>query len=328
MVNNKIAEETGLKPTQEQIAAAQSEIERLTRELNITNADHVAIWLEANMHESPLGWLACRIVEAHEQAPNPSTPVGGLEGVGEERLLIDARTIAARYLDADMSDVFSGGYDSDPVVCAALDGLRASLPSGASALPCDDCGIPNPTWFAPSPLWNLVMGGPDATDDPGGYICPACFIVRAENAGVCPSAWRLEPEVACTGASDELVEALKPFLKAANLAHNNHITAVVYVSDLLRLRDAYNAALSAPEASERFEYKGDVIEAVQLMIEQGRCYVDQEGYLRPFPEASYTKVLVDAVHAFMTRFGDRDVCNSEEWDAMEAALALHRSSRG
>lgn len=47
---------------------AAAEVDRLQRELDITNADHIALWLEANMHDSPLGWLACRIVEAHERA--------------------------------------------------------------------------------------------------------------------------------------------------------------------------------------------------------------------------------------------------------------------
>lgn len=47
---------------------ASAETERLQRELDITNADHIALWLEANMHDSTLGWLACRIVEAHEAA--------------------------------------------------------------------------------------------------------------------------------------------------------------------------------------------------------------------------------------------------------------------
>lgn len=47
--------------------------ERLTRELDITNADHIAIWLEANtIPDEPMSqcisWLACRIVEAHEAA--------------------------------------------------------------------------------------------------------------------------------------------------------------------------------------------------------------------------------------------------------------------
>lgn len=54
--------------TPERIAAANAETDRLTRELDITNADHIALWLEANMAESSLAWLACRIVEAHEAA--------------------------------------------------------------------------------------------------------------------------------------------------------------------------------------------------------------------------------------------------------------------
>src|SRR5437868_786969 len=41
---------------------------------------------------------------------------------------------------------------------------------------CQDCGGRNPVWFAPNPVWNLVMGGPDAKGDPGGIICPVCFI--------------------------------------------------------------------------------------------------------------------------------------------------------
>lgn len=49
--------------------------------------------------------------------------------------------------------------------------------------PCDDCGKPYPPWMAPHDVWNLVMGGPDAKDDPGGMLCPTCFIVRAERAG-------------------------------------------------------------------------------------------------------------------------------------------------
>lgn len=59
---------------------------------------------------------------------------------------------------------------------------------------CQDCERKNPVWFAPSPLWNLVMGGPDAKGDPGGFICPNCFIKRAEAAGVTPTAWVLQPE--------------------------------------------------------------------------------------------------------------------------------------
>jgi len=59
-----------------------------------------------------------------------------------------------------------------------------------------DCGGPNPVWFAPNALWNLVIGGPEAQGDPGGFYCPVCFIGRAEAAGVRPTAWMLLLEAA------------------------------------------------------------------------------------------------------------------------------------
>jgi hypothetical protein len=46
---------------------AAAETKRLQSELDITNVDHIALWLEANKDNSTLGWLACRIIEAHEQ---------------------------------------------------------------------------------------------------------------------------------------------------------------------------------------------------------------------------------------------------------------------
>ena len=57
-----------LRFTREQIERAAAETERLQRELDITNADHIALWLEANLRDASLGWLACRIIEAHERA--------------------------------------------------------------------------------------------------------------------------------------------------------------------------------------------------------------------------------------------------------------------
>jgi hypothetical protein len=74
---------------------------------------------------------------------------------------------------------------------------RAAAPTRpwpAGVLPCDVCGQSNPVWFAPSDVWNLVMGGPDATDDPGGYLCPCCFIRKAEDEGYETTAWVLTPE--------------------------------------------------------------------------------------------------------------------------------------
>lgn len=53
--------------------AAVAKTNRLQRELDITNADHIALWIEANtIPDEPMNqcasWLACRIIEAHEAA--------------------------------------------------------------------------------------------------------------------------------------------------------------------------------------------------------------------------------------------------------------------
>lgn len=61
--------------------------------------------------------------------------------------------------------------------------------------PCQDCGTPdNIRWFAPSVLWNHVMGGPEAMGDPGGVICIPCFIKRTDAAGLAPVSWQLVPQ--------------------------------------------------------------------------------------------------------------------------------------
>lgn len=61
------------EPTVTNWQKAVAETNRLQRELDITNADHIALWIEANtIPDEPMSqcasWLACRIVEAHEAA--------------------------------------------------------------------------------------------------------------------------------------------------------------------------------------------------------------------------------------------------------------------
>lgn len=55
---------------------------------------------------------------------------------------------------------------------------------------CDDCGGPNVTWFAPSPLWNLIVRNSEKADP---MLCPRCFVLRAEAKGI-HKAWKLTPE--------------------------------------------------------------------------------------------------------------------------------------
>lgn len=60
---------------------------------------------------------------------------------------------------------------------------------------CHRCGGPNVTWFAPSPLWNEAMRGGDisAADQFDGIVCPTCFAVLAEAAGIAEF-WRFSAE--------------------------------------------------------------------------------------------------------------------------------------
>jgi hypothetical protein len=66
-----VTTEQPLAVTQEDFERAAKEVARLQVELDITNADHVALWIEHNtIGDEPMNqcasWLACRIVEAHE----------------------------------------------------------------------------------------------------------------------------------------------------------------------------------------------------------------------------------------------------------------------
>lgn len=95
--------------TDEDIRAASAETGRLARELDITNADHIALWLEANMADSSLAWLACRIVEAHEAALSKPTPVEAEIASLKQRLesaeeALRPFAVAADDLDDDHKD--------------------------------------------------------------------------------------------------------------------------------------------------------------------------------------------------------------------------------
>lgn len=60
---------------------------------------------------------------------------------------------------------------------------------------CRRCGGANVGWRAPSPLWNQVMRGDDINGEEllGGIVCPTCFAILAERAGIAMS-WRLEAQ--------------------------------------------------------------------------------------------------------------------------------------
>lgn len=121
--------------------------------------------------------------------------------------------LVVNFTDAALTDayteVFGSIYEWRKREAVALASLTAPAPGVQTEALCDDCGGVNPVWFAPNPLWNLVMGGPDCIADPGGFICPRCFIVRAQAlndfAGV---GWKLVPESETDWAEAERIQAL------------------------------------------------------------------------------------------------------------------------
>jgi hypothetical protein len=66
--------------------------------------------------------------------------------------------------------------------------MSGATPEVDPANACKSCGVDNPVWYAPNDVWNSVMGSE------AGFLCPACFIVRAESTGLVPTAWVLRPE--------------------------------------------------------------------------------------------------------------------------------------
>lgn len=60
---------------------------------------------------------------------------------------------------------------------------------------CWRCGGPNISWSAPSPLWNQVMRGGDinGSEIHNGIVCPTCFAILAQEAGVA-DLWRFYSE--------------------------------------------------------------------------------------------------------------------------------------
>ena len=60
----------GIGMTDQLAKDALTETARLSQELDVTNADNIALWLDENAAAAPdyRAWLAVRIVEAHERA--------------------------------------------------------------------------------------------------------------------------------------------------------------------------------------------------------------------------------------------------------------------
>lgn len=68
------------------------------------------------------------------------------------------------------------------------DSWKAPAPSSGQSQKCQICGVPNPVWFAANNVWNEIV--PERV----GFICPICFITRAEEQGFACTGWQLVPE--------------------------------------------------------------------------------------------------------------------------------------
>jgi hypothetical protein len=88
------------------------------------------------------------------------------------------------------------GDDLNAQVDEKLTALREQLEAEHPEARCRRCHIPNTNdWSAPSPLWNEVMRGGDINGVElfSGIVCPTCFMILAQEAGIA-SSWRLYAE--------------------------------------------------------------------------------------------------------------------------------------
>lgn len=118
------------------------------------------------------------------------------------RVWLDAKGRPTPYLSAGDAHFIAAARGLVPRLADEVARLRselARLREGLGCSPeqhpeshCHRCGGPNIIWSAPSPLWNQVMRGGDinGTEIHDGIVCPNCFAVLAEQAGIA-DLWRL-----------------------------------------------------------------------------------------------------------------------------------------
>lgn len=102
----------------------------------------------------------------------------------ENGLLTEAERNA---LDDSLADSGCHGFQGDhPDLYAAVERIVAARqarpwrPSDGDSR-CQECGHEYEPWFTDNSLWNEVMGGSAYGGDPGGYLCPRCFAIRARD---------------------------------------------------------------------------------------------------------------------------------------------------
>jgi len=113
----------GIGMTDQLAKDALTETARLSQELDVTNADNIALWLDENAAAAPdyRAWLAVRIVEAHERAvariEAEALARGRMEGAkaGLDQSVhhVFCHADRVRILDLDPAAIVKGLNDAD-----------------------------------------------------------------------------------------------------------------------------------------------------------------------------------------------------------------------
>jgi hypothetical protein len=109
---------------------------------------------------------------------------------------------------------------------------------------CNRCGVENPVWFASHDVWNYVVGGPNARGDPGGVLCPVCFIGLASAIGL-KGSWELRPSRPPIARPHQVRAASRRTIQTCLLEVLYSQPAGIKIGDLTPLvQDAYGAPLA------------------------------------------------------------------------------------
>lgn len=107
---------------------------------------------------------------------------------GERNIPLETAFALAEYFECSVEYLMGrdreNGNDGDGHHNRSAAGRVMAWATGAEA--CKRCGRRNPSWSAPSPLWNAVMrgGSVDGPPEYGDMVCATCFMVLAEEKGI------------------------------------------------------------------------------------------------------------------------------------------------
>lgn len=180
----------------------------------------------------------------------------------------------------------------------ALRAAPIGIPEDHPEATCEDCGLGNVGWFAPSDVWNAVCRPPDYAADP--MLCPMCFMRRAVAKGFSHSGWLVVPSNADWGPldrADMLTTATAERQRLANMASEGdwdavrelmnaaHADAIANPDDAVwsdRVVAAQHALLATLTARRAAAMEGG---GAGLIATERRRQVDAEGWTAEHDDA-------------------------------------------